>query len=164
MWHASATGLLDTTLALSLEVFVESLLSTALLGLHFAVLLLEATGLLLAGKDFLHEGALAILVLNPGGEVLGRALDDGTDLAVFRRLHLTTVLLVVAMRVEDVTHLQELQISLELRGKVGLRQVEPLGTGSRFLFLITEVSGGTTSKCVSSKAMWWKCLRVTMNK
>ena len=139
MRHASATGLLDTTLALSLEVLVESLLSTALLGLHFAILLLEAPVLLLASKDFLHESALAVLVLDSGGEVLGRALDDGTNLAVLRRLHLATVLLVVAMRVEDVTHLQELQISLELRGEIGFRQVEPLGTSSRFLFLITKL-------------------------
>ena len=135
----SATSLLDTTLALSLEVLVESLLSTALLGLDFAVLLLEASGLLLAGKDFLHESALAVLVLDSGGEVLGRALDDGTDLAVLRCLHLAAVLLVVAMRVKDVTHLQELQISLELWGEVGLGQVEPLGTSSRFLFLITKL-------------------------
>jgi hypothetical protein len=45
----------------------------------------------------------------------------------------------VAMRVEDVTHLQELQISLKLWGEIGLRQVEPLGTSSRFLFLITKL-------------------------
>jgi hypothetical protein len=136
--NASATGLLDTTLALSLEVLVESFLSTALLGLHFAVLLLEASSLLLASKDFLDEGALAVLVLDSGGEVLGRALNDGADLAILGCLHLATVFLVVAMWVEDITHLQELQIPLEFWCKVGARQVVPLGTSGRFLLLITK--------------------------
>jgi hypothetical protein len=135
----SATGLLDTTLALRLEVLVEGLLSTALLDLHFAVLLLEAAVLLLSSKDLLHEGAFAVLVLNSCREVLGRALDDGANLAVLGRLHLASIFLVVAMRVKDITHLQELQIPLELRGKVGARQVVPLSTSGCFLFLVTKL-------------------------
>jgi hypothetical protein len=135
----SATGLLDTTLALRLEVLVESLLSTALLDLHFAVLLLEAAVLLLSGKDLLHEGAFAVLVLDSGGEVLGRALDDGANLAVLGCLHLATILLVVTMRVENVSHLQKLQVSFKLWGEVGAWQVVPLRTSSCFLFLVTKL-------------------------
>jgi hypothetical protein len=135
----SSTALLDTTLALRFEILVESLLSTAFLGLHFTVLLLETTSLLLSSKDFLHKSAFAVLVLDSGGEVLGRSLDDGADLTVLGSLHFATVLLVVTMRVEDVTHLQKLQISLEFRSEVGARQVVPLGTSGCFLFLITKL-------------------------
>jgi hypothetical protein len=124
---------------LRLKVLVESLLSTALLDLYLAVLLLETAILLLPGKDLLHESAFAVLVLDSGREVLGRALDDGANLAVLGRLHLATILLVVAMRVKDVTHLQKLQVPLELWSEVGARQVVPLGTSSCFLFLVTKL-------------------------
>lgn len=135
----SAAALLDTALALRLEVLVESLLSTAPLGLHFAILLLEATTLLFSSKDLFHESTFAILVLDSGGEVFGGTLDDGTNLAVLRCLHLAAVFLVVTVRVKHITHLQQLQISLELWGEVGSRQVVPLGTSSRFLFLNTKL-------------------------
>ena len=133
----SATSLLDTTLALRLEVLVESLLATAFLGLHLGILLLEATALLFSSKDLFDESAFAILVLDSGRQVLRRTLDDGTDLAVLGCLHLASVLLVVTMRVEDVTHLQELQVSLELGCEIGAGKIVPLGTRSCFLFLVT---------------------------
>jgi hypothetical protein len=133
----SAASLLDTTLSLRLEVLVESLLAAAFLGLHLGILLLEAATLLLSGKDLFDESAFAVLVLDSGRQVLRRTLDDGTDLAVLGCLHLAAILLVVAVRVEDVTHLQELQVSLELGCEIGAGKVVPLGTRSCFLLLVT---------------------------
>ena len=43
----------------------------------------------------------------------------------------------MAMRVEDITHLQQLQVSLELGREVGAGQVVPLGARSCFLLLVT---------------------------
>jgi hypothetical protein len=133
----SATSLLDTTFALRLEVLVESLLAAALLGLHLGILLLEAAALLFSGKDLFDEGAFAVLVLDSGRQILGGTLDDGTDLAVLGCLHLAAILLVVAVRIKDVTHLQQLQVSLELGCEVGAGKVVPLGARSCFLLLIT---------------------------
>lgn len=110
----SNTALLDTTLALGFEVLVEGLPSTALLLLYLAVLLLEAPTLLLASKDFFHKSTLAVLVLDPARQVLGGSFDDGTNLAVLRCLHFAAIFLVVTVRVKDISHLQKLQVSLEL--------------------------------------------------
>jgi hypothetical protein len=41
----------------------------------------------------------------------------------------------MSMRIKHVTHLEQLKISLQLRGEVGARHVVPLFTGSGFLRL-----------------------------
>lgn len=130
-----ASSLLGVERALGLQSLVVRLLSACLGGLDVAILSLEAAGVLLAGQDFVDKGLLAILVVESAGEVLGRTLDDGADLGVLWRSHLATILFVMSMRIKHVTHLEQLEISLQLWSEVGAGHVVPLFTGSGFLRL-----------------------------
>jgi inosine/guanosine/xanthosine phosphorylase family protein len=129
------SSLLGVDGALGLEGLVVRLLSTCLGGLDVAILSLETASVLLAGQDFFDKGLLAILVVDSAREVLGGSLDDGADLGVLGRSHLAILLLVVSMRIKHITHLQQLEISLQLGGKIGTRHVVPLFTRSGFLRL-----------------------------
>lgn len=113
-------GLLDTAAPLLFESFVESFLATGLPVLQVAILLLEAASVLLASKYLFHERPLSLLVLDAATEELGRTLNNCANLAVFRRLHLAAVFPVVTMWIQDITHFEELQVSLEFWREVGL--------------------------------------------
>jgi inosine/guanosine/xanthosine phosphorylase family protein len=130
-----SSSLLGVERALGLQSLVVRLLSACLGALDVAILLLETAGVLLAGQDFVDKGLLAILVVESAREVLGRTLDDGTDMGVLWRSHLAAVLLVMSMRIKHVTHLQQLEISLQLRSEVGTGHVVPWFTSSGFLRL-----------------------------
>ena len=133
----STRTFLDPTLPLRFQRLVKSHLPARLRNLQLTILLLEPPSLLLTSKNFLNKGLLALFVLDPAREELSRTFDDSPDLTVLRRLHLSAVLFVVAVRVEHVTHLQELQVSLELGCKIGAGKVVPLGARSCFLLLVT---------------------------
>jgi inosine/guanosine/xanthosine phosphorylase family protein len=129
------SSLLGVERALGLQSLVVRLLSARLRALDVAVLSLETAGVFLAGQDFVDKGLLAILVVESAREVLGGTLDDGADVRVWRRCHLAILLLVMSMRIKHVTHLQELEISLQLRSEVGTGHVVPLFARSGFLRL-----------------------------
>lgn len=112
-----------------MQALVESLLAAGLLGLDFAVLGLEAPVLPLQCQSFLDKVLLAVLLGDTAAEELGRALDDGANLRVLGDLGLAILLLVMPFRVKHGTHPDELQISLELCGQLGLGEVEPIGSG-----------------------------------
>lgn len=133
--NLSTTTLLDTTLPLSFELLVVVLATTALLALDFAVLAPETTGLLFTGKYLFNKVAFPVLLLDPASEVFGGAFDDSANLTVLGSLHLAAIFLVVAMRVEDITHFQELQVALELGCEVGFWKVVPGCAGGGFLLL-----------------------------
>ena len=94
--------------------------------------------LLLASQHFLDKRPLALLVLDAAGEVLGRPFDDGADLTILWCLHLAILFLVVAVGIEHTTHLDELEIALELGCEVGLGQVKPLVAGGSLLLLYSK--------------------------
>lgn len=119
----------DLSISLGLQVLVESLLSTGLGGLDVAVLGLEASVLPLQRQGLLDKVFLAILLGDTTTEELGGTLDDGADLRELGNPGLAILLLVVSLRIQDRTHPNELQISLELRGQLGLGKVEPIGSG-----------------------------------
>lgn len=118
----------DLPVPLGLQALVESLLAAGLLGLDFAVLSLEASVLPLQCQSFLDKVLLAVLLGDTTAEELGRTLDDGTNLRVLGDLGLAILLLVMPLRVKHRTHPDELQVSLELCGQLGFREVEPIGT------------------------------------
>jgi len=118
-----------------LQSLVVRLLSACLGCLDVAILSLETASVFLAGEDLVNKGLLAILVVESSREVLGGALDDGADVRILRRSHLAVLLLVMSMRIKHVTHLQELEISLQLGSEVGPGHVVPLFAGGGFLGL-----------------------------
>lgn len=138
--RSDSSSLLGVGRALSLESLVIGLLAARLVDLDVAVLLLEATSVFLVRKHFVDKSPLAVLVVNSGREVLGRTLDDGTNLRVLRRSHLSVVLLVVPVRVEHITHLEKLKISLQFWCQIGAGHVEPLLSGRRLLRLRKKMS------------------------
>jgi inosine/guanosine/xanthosine phosphorylase family protein len=129
------SSLLRVERALGLQILVVGLLSACLGCLDVAVLSLETAKVLLARQDFLDEGLLAIFVVESAREVLGRTFNDGADVGVLRRSHLAVLLLVMSVRIKNVTHLQQLEISLQLWGEIGTGHVVPLFTSSGFLRL-----------------------------
>ena len=137
---STVTTFLNTRLSSLFELFVMRLLSTCLSILQLAVLLLESFGLLLASQDLLNEGLLPLALLDAAREELGRTLDNGANLAVLGRLHLARLFLVMAMRIEDVAHLQELKVTLELGCEISARQIEPIRPSGGLLLLQPEVS------------------------
>lgn len=160
---STSRTLLDPTLPLRLEVLVERLLARRGLVLIFAILPLEAMGLLLASQHFLDKRPLALLVLDAAGEVFCGTLDDSSNLAVLGCLHLAVLFLVVAVGIKHTTHLEELQVALEFWREIGLGQVEPFVAGSSFFLLYNKsVEAPGRSPVTSVLRMW--CLRVTMNK
>jgi hypothetical protein len=147
IYEASTRTLLDTAFPALLQGLVESLLPARFLVLHVAILLLEATILPFVREHLLDKRALSLLVLETAGEELGGTLNDGADLAVLGRLHFPAILLVMAMRVKYTTHLNELQVALQLWRQVGLGQVEPFVARSGFLLLYAcQPSSNKTSQ------------------
>ena len=121
--------------ALRLECVVESLLSTGLCLENVVVLSLELARRLFLREHFLYEGLLSVLVVDPAVVELGRAFDDGSDVAEGRYVRLGVGLLVVSLRVEHVAHLEQLQVASQLRRHVGLWHVEPVGARGGSLLL-----------------------------
>lgn len=132
---ADHSSLLGIEGALGLKSLVVRLLSACLGSLDVAILSLETASVFLTGEDFVDKGLLAILVVEPAREVLGRTLDDGADVGIFRRSHLAILLLVMSVGIKHVTHLQELKISLQLGSEVGTGHVVPLFAGGGLLRL-----------------------------
>ena len=121
-----------------LESLVIRLLTTGLLQLNVAILALEPTSLLLFSQYLLDESPLAIPVLNPAAEILCRAFYDCANLRILWSLELAVVLFVVAVRIENVSHLQELEVALEFGRHVCLGQIIPLFAGRGFLSLCVQ--------------------------
>lgn len=121
-------------LALVLHSLVVALFAAGLVGLDFVILSLEPATVLFLGQDFFDKGSLAVLVLDAGTVVFGGSFNNGTDLGIFGHV-LAVFLFVVSVRVKDVAHLQQLEISLQLWGQISLGQVEPFVASSGLAFL-----------------------------
>ena len=131
----TTSSLLKVDRPFGLESLVIGVFTTGLLRLDVAILALKSTSLLLFSQYLLDESPLAIPVLNPAAEILRRAFYDRANLRVLWSLELAVVLLVMAVRIEDVSHLQELEVALEFWRHVCLGEIVPLFTGRGFLSL-----------------------------
>ena len=98
---------------LLLQLLVVSLLAARLGILNLVVFPLEATSLLLIPHLFFHEILGSVFPVDATRVPLCRAFDDGAQLRKCRNFTLATVLLVVSMGIEDITHLDKLEISFQ---------------------------------------------------
>lgn len=105
---------------------VVGFLATRLGRLNILVLPVETTAVLLLGDNLLQHGLLTVLVLQATAEELCWAFNDGADLRECGYVVLRVVFLVVALGIKDAPHLQELQVSAQFWGEIGLGHVEPL--------------------------------------
>lgn len=94
--------------SLCLQRLVVGLLATRFGCLDILVLPLETASVLFLGDNLLQHGLLAVLVLQAAAVELSGAFDYGTDLGECGNVALLVVLLVVALRVKDVPHLEKL--------------------------------------------------------
>ena len=85
---------------------VVRLLAALLRRLDILVLALETAAVLFLGDNLLQHGLLALLVLQTAAVELSSAFDDSADLGECRNITLLVVLLVVAVGVKDVPHLE----------------------------------------------------------
>lgn len=124
-----------------LECLVKSLLSTRLGLDNVVVLLLELARGLFLREHLFHKRPLPVLLVDAATIVLRGALDNGADLAKGGHVRLGFRLLVVALRVQHIAHLEQLQVASQLGGQVGLGQVEPFGTSSSPFLLVDSQRG-----------------------
>lgn len=124
---------------------------------------LGPTTLCLGSEYLLDKRSLAVFVLNTRTVELRGTFDDSTHLRELGCFGLPGLLLVVSMGVEDAAHLAQLQVTLELRCEVRLRQVEPLRPSSSCFLLPTGQTKRSQDVC-EDHVEKVECLRVTMKK
>lgn len=113
-----------------------TLFATSFGDLDIVVFVLEAAGLALASEDFLNKCLLPIRILKPCAVVLSGAFYESSRLRELRDFEFSIVLFIMPVRVENVTHFEQLKIALQFWGQVCAGHVKPIGTGSSFLFLL----------------------------
>jgi len=97
--------------SLRLDSLVVGFLAACFAPVDVLVLPLEAAALLLLGDDLLQDGLLAVLLVQTAAVEFCGALDNGSDLGESRNVVLRVVLLVMAFRVQNVPHLEKLQVA-----------------------------------------------------
>jgi hypothetical protein len=122
--------------ALRLERLVERLLPAGFRLENVVVLPLELARRLFLREHFLNKGLLSVLLVDAAIVELGRALDDGPDMAEGGYVRLGVRLFVMPLRVEHVAHLKQLEITPQLGRDLGLWQVEPFRASGGLLFLV----------------------------
>lgn len=88
------------------------LLATGLLVLDFVVLPLKATCLSLSSHHFFDKGLGPILSIDPGAEPFRGTFNDCSDFGKSGHFVLARGFLVVPMRIENGSHLDDLQVTL----------------------------------------------------
>jgi hypothetical protein len=97
--------------ALRFESVVKGLLP-ARFGLDDVVILsLELARRLFLGKDLLHKGLLPVLLVDAAVVELSRAFDNSPDMTEGGNVRLGIRLFVVALRVQHVSHLEQLKVA-----------------------------------------------------
>lgn len=110
----------DSFLPLVKHLLVVCFLPAGLRVLNLVVLPLEPARLLFVSHLFFHEVLGTIFPVDAGGIPFSWTFNYGSHLGECRNLALSGVFLVVAMRIEDVTHFDELKVSFELGSDFGL--------------------------------------------
>lgn len=123
-----------------------SFLAARLRILNLTVFSLEATSLCLVAHLLFHKILGSIFPVDATRIPLGRPLDDCADLREGGHFTFSGILLVVPVGIEDVSHLNELQVALEGAREFSLGEVEPVGTGIGLVIL-----RGTLALCYTSK-------------
>lgn len=144
------------------QLLVVLLSTTGLLDLEILVLVL-VLGNSLAAKDFLDNGPLPLLAGKAVVTAVSRARNDGSHLAVLRNEVLAVVLLEVLLsESHNVTHPQDLQVSLQLWRQICLGHVIPIGSRIILWCLLRVSELSLHQLCLNPRGE--KCsLRVTMN-
>jgi len=130
--HLQSLGKLDL-LSLFFKLLVKLLLSALLALLDLVELSFESIPTRRIGHDFFQDSLFPVLTIDPRIEEFRVALDDSSDLRVLRYTGL--IFTIMPVRVEDVTVLDDLEVTLELGSKLCSWHIEPRGTsrGRRFL-------------------------------
>lgn len=124
------------------------LLSTSLIDLHLAILLLETSSGVLSGENLVNERRLAVFVGESGAVILGWTLDNSANMGVLWRPKLPVLLFVMPVRIKHITHLEQLKISLQFGSEIRTWKVVPLLTsGSLFALFNTIVSDHLAINC-----------------
>lgn len=100
---ASLQELCISASPLGLYATVVGFLSTRFGGLDLIVLGLETPVLVLCAKGLFEKSLLAVLLDNAGFEELGRPLNDGADLRIFRYICIS-ILFVMSFGIKDIAH------------------------------------------------------------
>lgn len=104
-------------------------------GLDLAILILESFSCGFSLQYVREKGSFPILLRQAGAKIIGwpgynssylRELGDGSG----------GILLVMTLRVQNISHFQELQITTKFGRQISSRQVEPLRAGIRFVCLV----------------------------
>lgn len=134
---ASTRTFLDAALPFVLLRLVVCFLPARLLVLNLTILVFESACLLLSSEDFLCKCSLALFVLDATSKEFCWPLLNGAHLTILWSFHWPVVLFVVAMRIEHISHLDELNIAFELGSHLSLGQTVP-GVASSGLFLLFD--------------------------
>jgi len=108
-------------LSLLHQALVVRFLAAGLLLLNLVVFPLEATSLPLPGHSLLHEILRPILSVDPRAIPFRRAFNDRPNLRESRDLVLARSLFIMAMGIENGSHLDQLEVALELWSQDCLR-------------------------------------------
>lgn len=143
--------------SLGLQRFVVCLLPAGFGGLDLTILILESSSVCLSSQHLLHHGLFSLLIGQSSTEELSWALDDSAHLWELWYLRPRRFFFVMSLWIQDSTHTEELEITLELRSYDSLREVKPLFASSSFLSLIDmlalveEASFNQGNLCCSSQ-------------
>ena len=120
-----------------------SLLTTPFAVLDLAILPLHSASFPLALHNLLDQGALPLTVRQAAGEEISWTFHKRADVRESRSSTFARILLVVTMRIENIAHFQELEVTLKFRSQVGGWKIVPGGAGSGFFCLCgRNVSAG----------------------
>ncbi len=143
------------------KALVVSGLATSLCPLDLVVLPLEAPILFLNGHGLFNEVLGPILLFDSRAVKLRWTFDDSARLRECWDFTPASVFLVVSVGIEDRAHLDELEITLELRSQVGLGQVKPVRASRGLIVLVSSVE--EMHRFEQSKRTIGGRVRVTMN-
>lgn len=106
---------------------VVCLLATGFLLLDLIIFSFEATRLHLSSHRLFDKVLGSILLVDPRAVPFCRAFDNGSNLREVGHLVLTSGFLVMPVWIKNGSHLDHLQVALQLWCQDGPRQVEPFG-------------------------------------
>lgn len=140
MFPASNSGLFPS----GEDLLIVSLFTTSLCVLDFSIFALETTGLTLRGHGLFNKCFGSIFLVDSRAVELCRPFNHCSYLRKCGYFALSVVLLIMPVRIEDGSHLDELEVALELGSYVGFRKAKPIRTGGHLIILAFSQQGSST--------------------